>query len=222
MDGLADGIVNDPERCHFDPQVLACKKDDGPDCLMPDEVKAVAAIYGGAKNPRTGDQIFPGESPGSELGWAGLLHIPGPTLTSQSYFQFALHRNPEWNVEALNFDRDVSSADRIDGGILNDISPDLHDFKAKGGKLIMFHGWSDPIIAPLESVNYYESVVDEMGGAKNTATASSGYSCCQELDTARVVPEQTRSTRSTPSKSGLSTASRRTCLLLHIRARTAQ
>jgi len=167
-DGVVDGIVSDPERCHFDPQTIACKKDDSPDCLTVAQLKTVKAIYGGARNPRTGAPIFPGEIPGSELGWAGMLHVPGPTLTSLSYFQFALHRDPLWNPETLNFDSDVVFADRADGDLLNDIDPDLRAFKAHGGKLLMFHGWSDPIISPMESVHYFQSVVDAMGGVEKT------------------------------------------------------
>ncbi len=167
-DGVADGIVSEPESCHFDPQTIACKKEDDPDCLTPAQVKTVTAIYGGARNPRTGIQIFPGEVPGSELGWAGMLHVPGPTLTSLSYFQFALHRDPQWNPQTLNFDGDVGSADRANGEILNDVDPGLRAFKAHGGKLLMFHGWSDPIISPMESVDYFESVVDSMGGIGET------------------------------------------------------
>lgn len=168
QDGVTDGILSDPERCHFDPRTIACVKDDGPDCLTPGQLKTVSAIYDGARDPRTGAQIFPGLSPGSELGWAGMLHVPGPTLTSLSYFQFALHRDPQWNVQSLDFDGDVAAADRADGEILNDIDPDLRAFNAHGGKLLMFHGWSDPIIAPMESVQYFESVVAAMGGMDKT------------------------------------------------------
>jgi feruloyl esterase len=169
-DGVADGIVSDPEHCNFDPRTIACKADDAPDCLTPAELKMVTAIYECAFNPRTGEQIFPGEEPGSELGWVGMLHVPGPTLTSLSYFQFALHRNPDWSPLSLNFDSDVADADRVDGATLNDIDADLHAFKAAGGKLIMFHGWSDPIIAPFESVHYYRSVVAAMGGSDQASS----------------------------------------------------
>ncbi len=167
-DGVVDGIVSDPERCRFDPQTIACKKADSPDCLTPAQLKTVTAIYGGARNPRNSAQIFPGEIPGSELGWAGMLNVPGPTLTSLSYFQFALHRDPQWNPQTLNFDSDVAFADHADGEILNDIDPDLKAFKAHGGKLLMFHGWSDPIISPMESIDYFENVVDAMGGMDKT------------------------------------------------------
>jgi len=170
QDGVADGIVGNPEHCHFDPRTIACVKGDGPDCLTPGQVKTVTAIYGGARNPRTGVLIFPGLSSGSELGWAGMLHVPGPTLTSLSYFQFALHRDPHWSAQTLNFDSDVAAADRADGEILNEIDPDLRKFQALGGKLLMFHGWSDPIIAPMESVQYFESVVAVMGSMDHTTS----------------------------------------------------
>jgi len=169
LDGVADGIISDPESCHYDPKQLACRKNDGPNCLTSSQIKMVAALYGGAKNPRTGVQVFPGQVLGSELGWGGMLHIPGPTLTSLSYFQFALHRDPKWDEQTLNFDSDLAAADRANGEILNDIDPDLREFEARGGKLIMFHGWSDPIISPLESVEYYKDVIAAVGGASQAA-----------------------------------------------------
>lgn len=168
LDGVEDGIIGDPQQCHFDPRSLACKSGDGTGCLSAAQIKTVEALYRGAANPRTGEQIFPGQAAGSELGWAGLLHVPGPTLTSLSYFQFALHRDPNWDATSLNFDEDVAAADAADGVILNDIDPDLRSFKAHGGKLIMFHGWSDPIISPGESIQYFDRVSQAVGGPKKT------------------------------------------------------
>lgn len=164
LDGVVDGILNDPTRCHFDPTVLRCKGPDGPDCLTPSQADAVQKIFAGAQNPRTGQQIFPGLEPGSQLDQvAGVMQdIPA------SYFRYVLFKNPDWKWQTLNFDSDVVLADETSGNILNAVDPNLKAFKAHGGKLIMYHGWSDPHIAPLNSVNYFKSVVAAMGGTKET------------------------------------------------------
>ena len=79
-----------------------------------------------------------------------------------------LFKNPDWQWQTLNFDQDVALADRLDGNILNAVNPNLKAFKAHGGKLLMYHGWNDNLITPMESVNYYNSVVKTMGGAAKT------------------------------------------------------
>jgi hypothetical protein len=70
VDGLKDGLIDDPRRCHFDPKVLECPGADAPTCLTAPQAEAATKIYGPATNPRTGEAIFPGLEPGSELGWA--------------------------------------------------------------------------------------------------------------------------------------------------------
>lgn len=165
LDGVADGIINDPTRCHFDPKALECKGPDSPECLTTSQVETVRKIYAGAENPRTGEQIFPGLEPGSPLDQAA-----GAIVNSipASYFRYVLFKNPDWRWQTLNFDSDVVLTDQTDGNILNAVDPNLKAFKAHGGKLIMYHGWSDPHIAPLNSVNYYKSVMAAMGGKKET------------------------------------------------------
>jgi len=170
LDGVTDGILNDPTRCHFDPKVIECQGADAPTCLTAAQVEAARKIYAGPTNPRTGEQVFPGLEPGSELAWHALAGGPQPMRIPVSYFQYVLFKNPDWNFQTLNFDSDVARSDREDGGILNAVDPNLEAFKKNGGKLIMFHGWSDPLIAPLESVNYYKSVVAKMGGEDKTAS----------------------------------------------------
>jgi Tannase and feruloyl esterase len=168
LDGVTDGIVNDPTRCHFDPETLACKGEETATCLTAAQVESARKIYAGPKNPRTGEQIFPGLEPGSELGWGAEAGGPHPMAIPASYFEYVLFKNPDWDFRTLNFDRDVKLADQQDGPILNAINPDLQAFKAHGGKLIMYHGWSDPLIAPLESVDYYKNVAAAMGGLSAT------------------------------------------------------
>lgn len=167
LDGITDGIISDPTRCHFDPAVLECKGADAADCLTHAQVEAVAKIYQGATNPRTGAQIYPGLEPGASLAKAaGGGSKPDPiTLT---YFQNVLFKDKNWDWRSLNFDDDVKLADQEDAGILNATDPDLKPFEQHGGKLVMYHGWADPTISPMNSVNYYESVISAMGGLQST------------------------------------------------------
>jgi Tannase and feruloyl esterase len=168
LDGVTDGIISDPTRCHFDPQIIECKGPDAPTCLTAAQVESARAIYGGPRNPLTGEQVFPGLQPGSELAWGAEAGGPEPMGIPDSYFKYVLFKNPNWDFRTLNFDSDVKLADKEDGPILNATNPDLAAFKAHGGKLIMYHGWSDPLITPLESVDYYKNVVAAMGGLSAT------------------------------------------------------
>jgi tannase/feruloyl esterase len=163
LDGVEDGIINDPEQCHFNPETLACKGPDGPECLTPPQVRAVRQIYAGVKNSRTGEQIFPGLEPGSPLEQA----TGAPPDHPLNFFRYVLFRNPDWKWQTLNFDSDVTLADQT-AAVLNATDPDLKAFQAHGGKLILYHGWSDPHISPMNTVNYYESVVTAVGGAAPT------------------------------------------------------
>jgi feruloyl esterase len=164
LDGVKDGVLEDPTRCTFDPQVLECKGADGPACLTAAQVKAVRAVYSPATNPRTKQQIYPGLVPGSELGWAAQAG-PQPGGIPNSYFKYVVFKDPNWDYRTFNFDTDLALADQIDNGTLSATDPNLEAFFAHGGKLLQYHGWSDNQISPLNSVNYYQSVVSAMGGA---------------------------------------------------------
>jgi len=164
MDGVKDGVLEDPMRCKFDPSVLLCKEADGPTCLTAQQVETARKIYSPAVNPRTKQEIYPGLAPGSEPGWATYAG-PRPFATGEEHFKFVVFKDPNWTYRTLNFDTDVALAERIDGGMINALNPNLSAFFTRGGKLLQYHGWSDPQIPPLHSVNYYKSVLDAMGGA---------------------------------------------------------
>ena len=164
LDGVKDGVLEDPTRCKFDPKILECKGADGPGCLTPAQVEATRKIYTPATNPRTKQQIFPPLEPGSELGWA-IKAGPQPFPVAISYWRYAVFKDPNWDYKTFNFDGDVAAGDRISKDIIDATDPDLKSFFGHGGKLLQYHGWSDPIISPRNSVNYYKSVLDTMGGA---------------------------------------------------------
>ena len=176
-DGVKDGILEDPQNCHFDPAELQCKNQDDPDCLTTPQVEALRKIYSGPRNPGTGKLIFPGYEPGAEANpstWAPWIigKTPGASslesLFGNEFFANMVFENPKWDFHTFDLVRDTKAADAKLGPIINATNPDLRPFKAHGGKLIQFHGWADPAIAPLDSVHYYESVVDEMGDLEKT------------------------------------------------------
>jgi feruloyl esterase len=162
LDGVRDGVIEDPTRCHFDPAALLCKADDGHACLNAPQVEAAKKIYAGPRNPRTGTQVFPGLEPGSEAGWAGLGGAQ-PFAYGADVLRYVVFGDPAWNYRTLDFDSGVALADRKAGGVMNATDPNLKPFFAHGGKLLMYHGWSDPLIAPGNSVNYYRSVLKALG-----------------------------------------------------------
>jgi feruloyl esterase len=169
-DGVKDGVLEDPRLCDFDPKILDCKGEDRPDCLTAAQVAVVRAFYGSTINPRTQEQLFPGMVPGSELGWSsevGRMYADPSDITktlATAYLRYAVFQNPNWDYMAFDFDSGMALADRIDDGVTKSVDPNLREFFRRGGKLLQYHGWTDPSISPLNSINYYHSVVDFMGG----------------------------------------------------------
>lgn len=171
LDGLEDGIIDDPRRCHFDPATIVCEDGDGPECLTEKQAAALKKIYAGPSNPRTGESIFPGMSPGSEVNPLGLERTLATPPTAGGAPQVAVglvnwatgYKGPNFD-----FDRDMSAVDAELGPIMNDVNPDLSPLKTRGGKLILYTGWADPLIPAQDLVNYYERVQRAMGGADKT------------------------------------------------------
>jgi tannase/feruloyl esterase len=172
---VKDGVIDDPTRCHFTPSTLLCKGPDSDTCLTQPQVTALEKIYSGPMNSK-GDQVFPGFSPGGETGfngWGGWIAGGGPGKSLQfmfgmGFFQDMLYNDQAWDFHKFNVDHDVKLADDSLARTLNATDPDLKRFKDRGGKLIIYHGWSDPAIPPVNTVHYYQSVVSKMG-AKNAA-----------------------------------------------------
>ena len=155
MDGVKDGLLNDPRKCHFDPGTLLCKAGDKDDCLTAAQVESVKLVYSPAKK-NNGELIFPGKEPGGEAGWTMLNASPEPRLISLGTFKYATYQDANWDWRKFDLDRDTTAADEKFGYV--NAPPDLSAFKARGGKLLMYHGWSDPQISPENTVNFYTSM----------------------------------------------------------------
>ena len=170
IDRVKDGVIEDPRQCHFDPAVLLCKEADSNSCLTAPQVTALQKLYAGSKNSK-GQQIFPGYSPGGEADFAGWLPwITGPAPEKSATYAFGtqffmnmVFDNPNWQFRTFDLDRDVKIADDKTAKIMNSNDPDMSAFRNRGGKLIVYHGWSDAAIPPQNAINYVESVSAKMG-----------------------------------------------------------
>lgn len=192
LDGLEDGILNNPLQCKFDVSALACGSGETNACLTTQEVEAAKRIYDGPRDQK--GQIFPGFPPGGELspgGWAMWLtggldlqqdtgdfqegvrpsDFPQP-VTPNAHFAFGngvmkylVYHDPDWNYADYSFENFRSDAATV-APTLNATNPDLTAFRERGGKLLMFTGWGDMALSPLGTIDYYEQVL------KHDASAS--------------------------------------------------
>jgi len=162
MDGVKDGLLNDPRKCKFDPATLTCPAgQDKDDCLTPAQVESAKLVLSAAKK-KNGELIFPGKEPGSETSWTMLAKSPAPIPLVSGTFQFATYQDANWDWHKYDLDQDVAAADEKFGYV--NATADLNAFKARGGKLLMYHGWSDTAISPENTINLYTNIVQKTGG----------------------------------------------------------
>jgi Tannase and feruloyl esterase len=166
LDGVTDGFLTNPHQCHFDPATLLCRSGDNDNCLTAPQVAAVKMGYAPAKK-KTGELIYPGLVPGGEMGWAMLTGAnPEPGAIDVGMFRYVAHEDPAWDWRTFDLDRDTALVDEK-AGFIDATNPDLSAFRARGGKLLIYHGWNDGgsggAISPENSVNYYSSVLARMG-----------------------------------------------------------
>lgn len=156
-DGLKDGLIQDPTRCRFDPRSIQCTGTDEASCLTPPQVAVARTLLNPLRDSSTGRDVFPGLAPGSELGWAEGLASVGPWLENAwDQFRYVVFQDPKWHWTAFELQRDLPLAVKAADGALTAIDPDLSEFARRGGKLLMYHGWSDPAIPPGASVTFHE------------------------------------------------------------------
>jgi feruloyl esterase len=174
LDGVSDGILNDPRQCKFDPASIECKIGEDTDlCLTAAQVAALNTIYGGVKDDQ-GHTIFPGYLPGAEEGgngWGPWITGPAPAHSlmaafGSGYFSNMVYEKADWDMKSFRVETGLPLAKEKTSSALDSADPDLKPFYARGGKLIIYHGWNDPAIPALSTVNYYQQVVDTVGQSK--------------------------------------------------------
>ena len=184
IDGLKDGLIDDPRKCSFDParDVPACSAgENNPDCLTVDEAAAIAKVYSGPIS--NGRPFFPGFMPGSEAevtspfggggpasGWLNLIVAPQPNQKPADFnladgaIRYLVPKppQPDYDYQTFDFDHDTQRLEAW-GKLADAKDPDLSKFSKHHGKLLMTYGWADPILQPMMGVNYYEQAVAKNG-----------------------------------------------------------
>jgi hypothetical protein len=168
VDGLKDGIIDDPRRCGFDParDVPKCAGPEMADCFTSAQITALNKIYQGARDSK-GRQLFPGEPVGAEPVWAENLVGPSKLVLprAESMMKYALldpSPGTGWTYTMFNFDTDPPRLERA-GKDLNALNPDLNPLKKRGGKIVQYSGWADQQVNPMPGIEYYESMSRRMG-----------------------------------------------------------
>jgi hypothetical protein len=183
VDGLKDGLIDDPRKCSFDPakDVPACTAGaDRDDCLTAAQADAIAKVYSGPSG--NGKQLFPGYMPGSEAVTSGLFGggtgsswlnvivsaqpsgVPADFNLAENTMRYLVFKPPVpgYDYKTFDFDKDPHLLDNW-SKLADAKNPDLAKFKKRGGKLLMTYGWADPILQPLAGVNYYEQALSKNG-----------------------------------------------------------
>jgi feruloyl esterase len=163
IDGVTDGVIDDPRRCGFDPGVLQCKPGDASgQCLSTAQVKSARALYRGARGP-DGKPFFHGYAPGAEaVSGTWDLWLTGANAQhgrfATEFYRYMVHSDPNWQISSFDIARDYPLAKQRMGGDLDADNADLGPFLRRGGKLILYHGWNDAAIAPGNTIDYYQRV----------------------------------------------------------------
>ncbi|WP_052223592.1 tannase/feruloyl esterase family alpha/beta hydrolase [Novosphingobium malaysiense] len=152
-----DAFLTDPTQCLFSPRALICKPGEKSEtCLTKAQADALASVYDGTRNPRTGALIYPPAVRGTEamLAYAftnpAMADQPEPADLSRWVF------GPGWDPATFDFDKDMAREDQALGPYVNALDTDLSRFAAHGGKIILFHGWADMVVSPLDTIIYFD------------------------------------------------------------------
>jgi feruloyl esterase len=168
-----DQFLTDPRDCHFDPKALLCTGGKVPPaCLTADQVTTIQNYYAGTIDPVNGQVINPGSERGNEtdnvgaLGLAFQEQLPEPAFDGLFYWVFGPgfgQLSSAVNFANFDFHHDVDTVDDQLAKVLNANSTDLGEFREHGGKLLMYHGWADPLIPSQSSINYFNALVGNDG-----------------------------------------------------------
>ncbi len=170
-DGTADGVIADPRQCKADLSALACTAGSTEGCLTDAKMDVLAAWREGPRNA-AGDPLYPGGIPeGSEAYWAKWMPAMGAFATNFGrYMAFPNDPGPDWTTTDFDFETDPAEVAKMNE-VYNADDPDLSAFIAAGGKMIVYHGWADPLVTPYKTVEWYEAAKAANGGEAFADTA---------------------------------------------------
>jgi Tannase and feruloyl esterase len=165
-------LVSEPRQCRLDSKMLSCTSAETDACLTDPQIAALDAVYQGPR-ASNGQQIYFGFPPGGEAapgsaGWDLWIFGGAPAGSIQNAFgsnfvKYVVGAPEEWTPADFNFDRDFEPLERKTSPSFNATDPDLSRFAARGGKLILYHGWSDAAIPAQGTIAYRDQVVRRMG-----------------------------------------------------------
>lgn len=170
-DGLKDGIINNYPACHFDPSVLQCASGQTTDCLPANKIAALKQVFDGAKDS-SGKALYsswPYDSGLDTNAWrmwklgtstdATKPDARNIVLGTDSLFHYYMTpARADGDMTKFNFDRDPAQIDEMSG--LNDaISTEMSTYVARGGKMVIFQGLSDPVFSAHDIQRWYETTI---------------------------------------------------------------
>jgi feruloyl esterase len=163
-----DDFLTDPRLAKFDPATFFACRENKDSCFTPAQIAALAAIYAGPVNTRTKEQIYTAPPAGSENIEGGLGYQQTSKGADGLFYPFKWVFGVGFNYRQFDFDKDLAKLDSVLAPLLNANDPHLDPFKKRGGKLLMFTGTSDPLVPYQDALHYYERVVQEQHGLKET------------------------------------------------------
>ena len=170
-DGLVDGVIDAPAQCKVDLRALTCRGGDAADCFTAGQVAALEKIYNGPHDSK-GNRLYPGFPPGHEDDYEAYItgsgklnaHPSGQWSFQDGFMRYFVFGEKYDAVADFNFDRDIAAFAPFEKD-QDAVQTDLSAFKARGGKLIMYHGWADHSITPLRTLQYFDDVRKVHGAA---------------------------------------------------------
>jgi hypothetical protein len=164
LDGVADGIVGRPDACTFDPATIQCAAQDGDSCLTAPQVQTVRALYDGIPDGK-GGTLLPGFPRGSEMQLGILTGGQQPFPVAYTYFSMLVFGNqPGWDWKSFDYQRDTLKSREYGASFLNVPTDGLGPFFARGGRLLMSHGWTDGLIPAWNSIAFYRGLLADLPG----------------------------------------------------------
>ena len=161
-DGVADGFLNNPLSCSFEPESLRCEGSGSTSCLTESELTAVHSVFNGTY-ASNGELLYPGHAKGFELGWRIPAANTEPSPLQTDATQYVAYEDPDWDWREFGLERDLALT-RSKAGFIEALDADLSEFKARGGRILFYHGWNDPGPSPVNTINYYNQVLATVGG----------------------------------------------------------